>query len=75
MLAEKHIEKLIKEKEIMNNILGKETLLFIVITLSGYGVGVIDTDPLRGVGALLLSAILLIVRAYLKKKGYEISGK
>ena len=59
----------------MDNIIGKETLLFIIIALSGYGVNHLNDNPLYGFGALGLSAVLLIVRAYLKKQGWDLAGK
>ena len=59
----------------MENTIPKESLLFIVVVLSGYGVKVIDTNIVNGIIALVVAAGLLILRAYLKKQGWEISGK
>ena len=59
----------------MDNVLPKESLLFIVMALVGYGMKVIDTNTLIGIGCMIVGAGLIVLRAYLKKKGWEIAGK
>jgi len=51
----------------------KETLLFIIITITGYGASVLGIDLGKGLICLGIGAILIIVRAYLKKQGYPVS--
>lgn len=64
-----------KEKKIMDYFNTKELLLGISIFLAGYGVKIIDSNTLLGIGLLLVAAGLFILRAYLKKKGWELAGR
>jgi len=59
----------------MENLVPKESLLFITIALVGYGVKVIETNFIYGLIALVLGAGCLIGRAILKKQGFDISGR
>ena len=57
----------------MNNLLPKETLLFIIITITGYGASVLTTDLGKGLLCLGIGAILIVARAYLKKQGFPVA--
>ena len=59
----------------MENQIPRESLLFIVIALVGYGVKVIETQVIIGIVCLVLGAGLLVLRAYLKKLGWDIAGR
>lgn len=59
----------------MENLVPKESLLFITIALVGYGVKIIETNFIYGLIAFILGAGCLIGRAYLKKQGFDIAGK
>ena len=55
--------------------LQKESLLFLVVILGAYGADTIKTNFLYGMIALLGAAGAIILRSYLKKKGWELGRR
>lgn len=59
----------------MDNILSKGLFLTVATILVTTGIGKIGTELWTGVGLMILGAGIFILREYLKKRGYDISGK
>ena len=59
----------------MKDLLPKESLLYISVALTGYGINALGTEFWQGLLALVLGAGCLVGRAYLKKQGFDLAGK
>lgn len=60
----------------MDNQIPKESLLFVAVLLGGYAASALNAgNVLYGIGAAILTAGVIVLRAYLKKLGWDIAGK
>ncbi len=50
----------------------KTSLLIVASSFTAAGAAVLTTDTMKGVLLLLISAGILILRGYMKQKGYEL---
>jgi len=54
----------------MDNLIFRDTLLYVAVALIGYGAAILQTDFSKGLIALLVGAGIFVVRVVLKKKFY-----
>ncbi|MBU0847059.1 hypothetical protein KKH23_07685 [Patescibacteria group bacterium] len=55
----------------MNDLFWTDGVLYVAFVLAGYGATAVADNFVNGLVALVLSAGLVVLRAFLKKKGYE----
>lgn len=53
-----------------SDLLQRDTLLWMAMTLAGVGGGVLATNWMAGVGMMLMAGVFLVVRVLLKQNHY-----
>ena len=59
----------------MNNEITKTSLLIVSTIFTGVGAATLQTDIIKGSVMLLIAVGVLVLRGYLKKKGYNIEKR